>query len=457
MSFITNIVTAYADWAWGVPMLVVLVGGGILLTIAIRGLQFGKLGYVLKNTIGKNMGAKGEGSKISGYQAVISAMAATLGTGNIVGVGAAIALGGPGAIFWMWVVGLVSMGIKYCEALVSVKFREPNPEFGGYKAGPSMYLRKGIDNKVIAKVLAVAYAIFSTWALLMSGPEHTAAIVDVVNSAFNVPRLVITLVCVAIVGAIMLGGIKSFVSVSEKIVPFMAILYCATGLVIIVMNITTLPGVFVAICKDAFTGTAAVGGFTGAGMAQAIRWGTARGVYSSDAGNGLQSIMHGQAECDHPVQQAMWGVFEVFIDTIVVCSFTAFTILCTGVWETGADGSTLALSAFTQSCGTVGMIVASVSLALFAITSAIGMASFMERQSVMLFGRWPTRLLQVLFLVMMVIGGNAGFSATLPYTDMSTATIIFVNVAGLLIMSKKIRETTDDYFNNFIKQDRKKN
>ncbi|MCI2058735.1 MAG: amino acid carrier protein [Oscillibacter sp.] len=442
-------ISAFADWAWGTPMLIWLVGGGIVLTIAVGGIQFRRLGYVLKHTIGENFRKKGENGKISGYQAVISALSATLGTGNIVGVGAAIALGGPGAVFWMWVVGCVAMGIKYCEALASVKFREPNVEAGGYKAGPSMYLRKGAHSKF----LAGAYGIFATWGLLMSGPEHTSAIVDVVQQATDIPRIPIMIVCVVIVAVVMLGGLKRFVQVSEVIVPVMAILYCGVGLIILVMNITAIPGVFVEIFRCAFTGQAAVGGFAGATFAQALRWGTSRGMYSSDAGNGLQSIMHGQAEVEHPVQQAMWGVFEVFVDTIVVCTFTALVILCTGVWETGNQGSSLALNAFTQSCGVFGTAVECIALFFFSITSAIAMAAFLERHANMLFGKKVTVVLQVLYLIMMVVGGYSGFDAVLPFTDMASAMMIFINITGLIIMIKVLRNETKDYFENFIRRD----
>jgi AGCS family alanine or glycine:cation symporter len=429
-------------------MLIWLVGGGIVLTIAVGGVQFVKLGYVLKNTIGKNFRAKGKDGKISGYQAVISALSATLGTGNIVGVGAAIALGGPGAVLWMWVVGCVAMGIKYCEALASVKYREPNEEAGGYKAGPVMYLRKGAHSKF----LAGAYGIFATWGLLMSGPEHTSAIVDVVQQATKIPRVPIMIVCVVIVAVVMLGGLKRFVSVSEVIVPVMAILYCGVGLIIIIMNITAIPGVFAEIFRCAFTGQAAVGGFTGATFAQAMRWGTSRGMYSSDAGNGLQSIMHGQAEVDHPVQQAMWGVFEVFVDTIVVCSFTALVILSTGVWQTGAEGSALALNAFTKACGVFGTAVECISLFFFSITTAIAMAAFLERLASGLYGKKVTRVLQVLYLFMMLAGGASGFEAVLPITDMSSAMIIFTNMTGLVLMCKMLRSETKDYFENYLPQ-----
>lgn len=452
--FIYNAISAFADWAWGIPMLIWLVGGGLVLTFAIGGLQIRKLGYCLKNTIGKSIHEKREDGKISGFQAVISALSGTIGTGNIVGVGAAIALGGPGAVFWMWVVGLVAMGIKYCEAVSSLKYRQPAKEGHGYlwNAGPVMYLKNGIPWKPLGLVLGSIYGVVCTWALLMSGPEHTSAITDVMTAAFGIDKTITIAVCVLIVAAVLLGGMKRFVKFSELCVPAMTLIYIVFGVLIIVLHVTSIPGVLVSIFKCAFTGHAAVGGFAGAGFAQALRWGTARGMYSSDAGTGIQSIMHGQADVEHPVQQGMWGVFEVFVDTIIVCSFTALVILTTGIWETGDDGSVLALNAFTATFGTVGTVVLSLCLALFAITSAVGMAIFMARQAHMMWGKTVSVILQVVYLGLMVAGGWVGFDAVLPVTDMSTALEIFINMTGLVLMFKMLRATTKDYFENFIKQ-----
>ncbi len=449
---ITNAVSAFADWAWGIPMLIWLVGGGIILTIAIGGLQFRRLGFVIRQTLIKSIKDKTKTGNITSFQSVLAALSGTIGTGNIVGVGAAIALGGPGAIFWMWVVGCVAMGIKYCEVLSSQKFREPAEDGHGYlwNAGPVMYLKKGLGIKGLGAVMSFCYAIVATWALIMSAPEHTSAITDVLGHAYGVPKLASIIVCVIIVAAVMLGGMKRFVKASEFCVPIMSIVYIVFGLVVILVNFTNIPHAIASIFAGAFTGTSAVGGFAGAGISQALRWGTARGMYSSDAGTGISSIMHGQAECEHPAQQGLYGVLEVFVDTIIVCTFTALVILCTGVWETGAEGSSLALSAFGSALGGVGTFVAVASLVLFAITSAIGMAIFMERQAHMLWGKYVARTLQVIYLVLMVAGGYVGFDAVLPYTDMSCALEIFINMTGLVIMVAGIRATTKDYFENFL-------
>lgn len=452
---IYNAISAFADWAWGVPMLIWLVGGGIVLSIATGFVQIRRLGYCLKHTIVSSLKEKKKSENISGLQAVLSALSGTIGTGNIVGVSTAIAMGGPGAVFWMWVVGIVAMGIKYCEALASVKYREPAESTAGYlwNAGPSMYLKKGVPFPKLGKVLATVYAFTVTWGLLLSGPEHTSAITDVATAAFGLDKVPVIIVCVLIVAVVMFGGMKRFVKVSEAVVPVMTIIYVVFGLLIVFLNITSLPGAIGAVFKGAFTGTAAVGGFAGAGLAQTIRWGTARGMYSSDAGTGIQSIMHGQADVKHPVQQGMWGVFEVFVDTIVVCTFTALVILTTGTWEVSADGSSLALLAYTDSFGTLGTVVLSLSLFLFAITSAIGMGIFMERHVTAVFGKVIAKILVFVYLGLMIAGGWVGFGAVVPFTDMSTALNIFINVTGLVLMSGVLRATTKEYFVDYAAKD----
>ena len=455
--FIIDAITAFADWSWGIPMIIWLVGGGIVLTIAIGGMQFTKLGYVLKNTVIKSIKEKQSGESISGFQAVLSAMGGTIGSGNIVGVGAAIALGGPGAVLWMWVIGLVAMAIKYSEALCAVKFRKPASGEHGYlwDAGPAFYLKMGVPFKKVGMVLGTIIGFTIIANLSVSACEHTSAIADTVTSAFGINRVLIVAICVAIVAGVMLGGMKRFVHFSELVVPIMSIVYILFGILIILKNITEIPHVFAMIFSGAFGGTAAVGGFAGAGISQAIRWGTARGMYSNDAGTGLQAIMHGQADVKHPVQQGMFGIFEVFFDTIVICSFTAIIILSTGVWETGAEGSALTLMAFTQEFGVIGTVVEVACLCMFAITTAIGMAMFQERYMSAFFGKTAAKVFDVLYLILMVIGGLVGFDAILPFTDSIAAINIFINMTGLLLMAKIIRATTKDYFENFIKKDSK--
>ena len=447
--FIYNAISAFADWAWGIPMLVWLVGGGIILTIAIGGIQFRKLGYCIKNTLIKGLKEKKEGEGISGLQCVLSALSGTIGTGNIVGVAAGITYGGPGAVFWIWVIGCLAMGIKYCEALLGVKFREKADGNSAYlyNAGPSVYMKKGIKCKPVGAILAAVWGVSAIWALTISGAEHTAAVTDALQVAFNIPKLVSILFCVVVVGGVMLGGMKRFVKFSEAVVPVMALVYIAFGILIIVMNITAIPGVIALIFKSAFTGHAAVGGFAGASIAQAIRWGTARGMYSSDAGTGIAAIMHGQADVKHPAEQGMFGVLEVFIDTIVVCTFSALIILSTGVWtESGDVSASFAFMAFQQELGIVGATVETLCIGVFALTSAVGMGMYVGRHMGSLFGKKAAVVVQAIYVILMVAGGYVGFDALIPFTDLFCALEIFINMTGMVLMFGVIRSTTKDYF-----------
>ena len=450
--FIYEAITAFADWAWGIPMLIWLVGGGIVLTIAIGGVQFLKLGYCINNTLIKGLKEKKTGEGISGLQCVLSALSGTIGTGNIVGVAAGITYGGPGAVFWIWVIGCLAMGIKYCEALCGVKFRERSADGKDWNAGPSVYMRKGIKCKPIAIALSAVWGICALWALTLSGAEHTAAVTDALAVAFNVPKIVSILFCVAIVGGVMLGGMKRFVKFSELVVPVMALIYIGFGIVILIMNITAIPGTIALIFKCAFTGHAAVGGFAGATIAQAIRWGTARGMYSSDAGTGIAAIMHGQADTNHPAEQGMYGVLEVFIDTLVVCTFSALIILSSGVWTNPSDASaSFALMAFQQNLGVFGGIVETLCIGTFALTSAVGMGMYVGRHTGALFGKTASIAIQALYLILMVAGGYIGFDALIPFTDMACALEIFLNMTALVLMFNIIRDTTKDYFENHAK------
>ena len=345
------------------------------------------------------------------------------------------------------------MGIKYCEALCGVKFREPAGEGGAYlyNAGPSIYMKKGIKWKPLGVALSAIWGVSAIWALTISGAEHTAAVTDALQVAFNVPKIASILFCVVVVGGVMLGGMKRFVKFSEAVVPVMALIYIGFGIVILAMNITEIPGVIALIFKSAFTGHAAVGGFAGATIAQAIRWGTARGMYSSDAGTGIASIMHGQSDAKHPAEQGLYGVLEVFIDTIVVCSFSAFIILSTGVWTNPSEASaSFALMAFQQELGIVGATVETLCIGVFALTSAVGMGMYVGRHVGSLFGKTASIAVQALYVILMVAGSYIGFDALIPFTDMFCALEIFINMTGLVLMFNVIRETTKDYFNNYL-------
>lgn len=437
-------ILSFTNWLWGLPMLILLVGGGLVFTALLGGFQFVKLPYILKNTIGKAFSSKNENGKISGFQALTTALATTLGTGNIVGVALAIAYGGPGAVFWMWVVGLVASVIKYSEVTIAMKYREKN-EKGEWVGGPMTYLSKGTG----IKWLGALFAIVAIPQLAVASSVQASSLGDTV-AALGIPKLVSTLFIVAIVVIVVYGGVTRIVSVTEKMIPFMSILYMIGGIAIIIMNLSALPGVFASIFEGAFTGTAATGGFAGASIAMAVRWGVSRGIYSNDSGNGLTSIAHCNADVNHPVQQGMWGIFEVFFDTLIVCSVTALAVLCSGVWQTmtADQGGSMTVTAFKQNLGMVGSLVVSVSLFLFALSTVIVFVYYGEKMADALWGQLGAKITRFAYCAMLFIGSVVSLGVLIQLLDFGNAAIIIINMAGLFIMFKDVRALTKEYFSS---------
>lgn len=442
-----DLIVAFANWAWGIPMLIWLVGGGIILTIASGGVQFRRLGWILKNTIlSKQMRETKEEGKISSYQAVLAALSGTIGTGNIIGVAIGIVRGGPGAIFWMWVVGFVAMAIKYSEVVCSIKYREKRLD-GEYNAGPFMYIKKGFPIKSIGTVLAVIYALSLIINLLIAAGVHTGALVDNLQE-FNINRWVSTIVAMVLVFVVVLGGVQVLVKITDKLVPIMSVIYIIGGTAVILLNIRNLIPSIGLIFSHAFQPSAAIGGFAGASVSAAIRWGTARGMYSSDSGNGIQAIMHGQAEVDHPVAQGIWGVFEVFFDTIIICSFTAMALLTSGVW-TGEvqDPATMSIRAFEGSLGFIGKLIIVVAVVLFAFSCVLSFVYFIESQVTSLTGNKKIgKAVQMLFIAIMLLGGLYGVEKIIILADAGNAISIFTNMTAMVLLSGMIRKETVDYF-----------
>lgn len=444
-----DLIVAFANWAWGIPMLIWLVGGGVILTIATGGVQFRKLGWILKNTIlNKEMREAGKDGEISSYQAVLAALSGTIGTGNIIGVAIAIVRGGPGAIFWMWIVGFVAMAIKYSEVVCSIKYREKRLD-GEYNAGPFMYIKKGFPIKSIGMVLAVIYAISLIINLLIAAGVHTGALVD--NLAeFNVNRWISTIVAMALVFTVVLGGVQALVKITDRLVPIMSAIYLIGGTIVILLNIGNLIPAFGLIFSHAFSPSAATGGFTGATVIAAIRWGTARGMYSSDSGNGIQAIMHGQADVEHPVEQGIWGVFEVFFDTIIICTFTALALLTSGVWNGEVqDAATMSIRAFEGTLGIVGKIIIVMAVVLFAFSCVLSFVYFIESQVTALTGnKLIGKIVQMLFIGIMLFGGLYGVEKIIILADAGNAISIFTNMTVMVLLSGMIRQEARDFFAN---------
>ena len=449
MDTIVNAILSFSDWLWGVPMLVILVGGSLFLTIKLGFFQFRYFGFAMSETFGKMLKkpVEAEGS-ISPFQAATAALASTIGASNIVGVPVAIAFGGPGAVFWMWVVAIIASGAKFSEIVLGMKYREKNLE-GDYVGGPMYYLSKGIKGS-FGKALGIIFAFFLMIELAPSIASQSVSAVQTA-STLNIPGWLTGGVLVVLVGLVVFGGIKRIATFTEKIVPAMATIYLLGGIIILVLNITKVPAAFGLIFKHAFTPFAATGGLAGATIAQAIRWGTARGVYSNEAGMGTAPIAHAAAASDHPVRQGLWGIFEIVVDTIIVCSITALVIIVTGVWETvpAAEAGTMPALAFQSVFGTaLGGGIVTLCIVLFVLSTIIVIAYYGKTQAEFLFGPTFSNIMVGVYLLAIIGGVVGGIEFLYQFLDILLAAIIIPNMIGLVMMSGEVRDLKDEFFNN---------
>lgn len=441
--FINNIV-------WGPPMLIFLVGVGVYLTFRTNFFAITKIGYIMKQTLMKmfSKDQKGEG-EITAFQAVATALAATVGTGNIAGVATAIALGGPGAIFWMWIAAFFGMTTKFAEVVLSIQFREKTPD-GRFVGGPMYYIENGMKNKKLGKVVATIFALFGALAAFGIGnmvqSNSVAASLEV---TFGVSKLTVGIVLAVLAAFVIIGGIKRIGSVTEKLVPFMAAFYILGGIVIIIRNAGQIPHAFGLIFGQAFTGTAAVGGFAGVAVAQGVRFGIARGVFTNEAGLGSSPIAHAAATTDHPVRQGLWGVFEVFVDTLVICSITALTILTSGVWETGETGAALTTMAFSKGLpGEWGGMIVSIGILLFAFSTILGWEYYGERCAEYLFGPRVIVFYKVLWIPFIVVGAIGGLELLWDIADTLNGLMAIPNLIGVFALSGIVIRLTKEFFSD---------
>lgn len=447
MEAIVNGILAFSDWLWGVPMLVIIVGGSLFLTFRLGFVQFVHFGFSMKETFGK-MFAKQEGEgTVTPFQAASAALASTIGASNIVGVPVAIAFGGPGAVFWMWVVALVGSAAKISEIVLGIKYRELN-EAGDYVGGPMYYL-KGIKGPV-GKVLSWLFAFFLMIELVPSIASQSLSAVQTA-ATLNVPSIFVAGLLVVLVGLVVFGGIKRIGQFTEKLVPFMAGLYLLGGLVVIFINIGALPKALGLIFKHAFTRSAAVGGFAGAAVAQAVRWGTARGVYSNEAGMGTAPIAHSGAITDHPMRQAMWGIFEIVVDTLIVCTLTAMVVLVTGIYEVvpASEAASMPAMVFQDLLGnTLGGGIVTISIFLFVLSTITVITWYGKTQAEFLFGEAFSNIMVVIYLIAIVAGAYMSLESMYKFLDILLATIIIPNMIGLVVLSGEVVELKNEFFND---------
>ncbi len=444
MATVQNYLGLASDWLWGIPLIVLVVGSGIILTLITGFIIYRRFGFVMKNTFGKmfDKTAAEEGG-ITPFQAVATALAATVGTGNVVGVATAVTTGGPGAIFWMWLAAILGMTTKFAEVTLAVAYRERNDK-GEFSGGPMYYIKNGLGANWLGKIFALfgALAAFGIGCMVQSNSVATA-----VNTQFSVPPWITGIVLAVISAVVLIGGIKRIGQVTEKIVPFMAGVYILGALVILIMNASAIPAAFGAIFTDAFTGTAAAGGFAGATIAQAIRFGVARGVFTNEAGLGSAPIAHAAATTDHPVRQGMWGSFEVFVDTLMVCTMTALVLVTSGLW-TSADlaGANLTIAAFEQALPYGGMIV-TLALILFPFTTIIGWCYYGEKSAEYLVNSssivMPYRLI---FVVLVYVGAIGGLNVVWVLADVLNALMAVPNLIGVLALSGVVAKLAKQFF-----------
>ena len=438
MEFIENAVSALSSIVWGPPMLILLVGTGLYLTIILKGMQFRALPHALKLIFHKEPDAKGE---ISHFAALMTALAATVGIGNIVGVDTAITLGGPGAVFWMWMTGLVGMATKYSEAVLAVKYRQSGHH--GFKGGPMYYLTHGLN----MPRLGMAFAIFTALAAFGIGNMTQAnAVAQILETQMAIPTWVTGLVLLTLTAMVILGGIKSIGKFTSFLVPIMIVIYVSVALVILIMNTDKIGAAFGLIFYHAFNPIAAGGGFVGATMAAAIRFGVARGVFSNESGLGSAPIAAAAAKTNDPVRQALVSMTQTFIDTLVVCTMTALIILISPFWQEGVSAGTLTMESFGLHLGTFGTVVVVVSTALFAYSTILGWSYYGEKAFEYIFGERKVRLYRIIFIAFVMVGAMMKLEFVWNFSDLMNGMMAIPNLIALLLLSKVIKEETNRYF-----------
>lgn len=448
---IASINSVVNSFIWGVPAMICIIGVGILLTVRTRCIQVRKFGVAMKNTIGKIFDkTQARDGSMSPFQAVCTALAGTVGTGNIAGVAGAIALGGPGAIFWMWCSAFLGMCTKFSEVTLAIHFREKNKN-GEYVGGPMYYIKNGLSKKW--HFLAVFYAVFGVLTVFGTGnATQVNTIVSSVNTAlmnFNILKgepnsnvnLIFGIFIAALVAMVLLGGIKRIGQVSEKLVPFMAVLYVILALGVIILNIQRVPGVFAQIVSGAFTPRAATGGIIGS-MFLSMKKGVSRGIFSNEAGLGTGSIAHACADTDNAVHQGMFGIFEVFMDTIVICTLTGLVILLAApnISYGQAAGAELTISGFTATYGGWVSILTAIAMCCFAFSTIIGWGLYGSRCIEFLGGEKFVRPFLVIYSFVSIVGATMNLGLLWDISDTFNGLMAVPNLIALLMLSGHVKK-----------------
>ncbi len=463
LSQVEQINGAVNGFVWGLPMLILLCGTGVLMTCLTKFFQVSHFGHWVKNTIGSIFTnshitahtAKGD-MQISQFQSLCTALAATIGTGNIAGVAAAIAAGGPGAIFWMWIVAFFGMMTNFSENVLGIYYRRRN-EKDEWCGGAMYYLKDGLGAKrgcaQIGAALAVLFSVFCVLASFGIGNMSQINSIAVnMNSAFNIPYFVTGIILMALAGLVIVGGLKRIASVTEKLVPFMAVIYVVGAIIVLVVNFDKAGAVFASIIKGAFGMRAVGGGIVGSGVAMAVQWGMKRGVFSNEAGLGSSVMVHSSSNVREPVIQGMWGIFEVFADTIIVCTLTAFAVLSSGLvdLETGKVlsenvSTALVAEAFSTVFGGAGSAFIAIAILFFAFSTVLGWSQYGSKGFEYLFGTKAVKGYQIIFVVFIVIGATMDLSLAWDLSDTFNGMMAIPNLIGVITLSGTVMKITKNY------------
>lgn len=454
MDALIKLLSAFGDWLWGLPLLSLLVGGGILLTVRLGFFQFRYFGVIMSQTFGKMFG-KGEGKgTVSPFQAATAALASSIGAANIVVVPTIIFAAGPGAVFWMWVAAILGQATKFAEIVLGIKYREQNAA-GEFVGGPAYYLKKGIGGTV-GKILGFCVSFFFMIEILPSITLQTLSAVGPIQkmgeTMFSVDSSTMSLIAIGIifvlVALVVYGGIKRIAKVTEYMVPFMAILYMTCALIIILLNVKNIPEAIRLIFTGAFNPKAVMGGTFGGGILLAIQKGVARGVYSNEAGMGSAPYAHSTAITDHPARQGMWGVFEVTVDTLLICTISALVVLTTDVWKQPEFANIAVERAFNLSFGSFGTIVISISLFLFVLSTILVIVFYCEKCAEYCFGSLVGKIVRIIATLMVVAGAFISFEHAGFILDITLALVVIPNMIGIIWLNGEVKELAQDFFKN---------
>ncbi|MFQ6069586.1 MAG: alanine/glycine:cation symporter family protein [Candidatus Aminicenantales bacterium] len=438
-----EIITSMRDAVWGIPLIVLLVGTGIFLTLRLRGLQLRGLLYSLYLGLIKRKEDNSEKGDISHFQALMTALAATVGTGNIAGVALAIAAGGPGALFWMWVTGIFGMATKYAEAVLAIKYREVD-KFGTMCGGPMYYISKGLG----WKWLGTLFALFASIAAFGIGNMvQSNSVADAVNTSFGIPSWATGILLAILTALVTLGGIKSIARVTQVLVPLMIVVYFLGALVVIVLKISVIPHLFYTIFMSAFTPTATMGGFLGSTVMITVREGVARGIFSNESGLGSAPIAAAAAKTPNPVKQALVSMTQTFIDTLVVCTMTGLVILSTGLWTSGRKGAELTALSFKSALpGGTGEFIVTLGLILFAYSTILGWCYYGEKSLEYLLSEKAVKPYRIIFVIFVGIGATLKLEIVWRAADVMNGLMAFPNLIGLIGLSGVIVAETNRHF-----------